>query len=291
MRRTAAFVALLAAGSRAAAAQIRASEPALVSQTIDGAAITIEYYRPMAKGRTLFGERGVVKWGEVWTPGANWATTLEAGRDVHIDGQRLPKGKYSVWLVPRDTGEWTLVLDARARRYHTNRPRPDSAVLRVGVRPEVGPFMEGLIWYFPAVTRGGATLRLHWGTTVVPLALRVDPESPTPVAAEERRVYAGTYRYYGTLDTTSRTLEIVETPEGGIRGRGAPYLFRDFDRDVELRPLGDRRFAIGVSRQGAPVDGRWVDLVFTVVNGRATGFDMVLDGPGARSFGRGERLP
>ena len=84
-----------------ASAQIRASEHATVTQRVSGTTITLEYDRPVARGRTIFGERGVVvKWGEVWTPGANWATTIDVDRDVKNDGRPLPKGKYSLWLTP-----------------------------------------------------------------------------------------------------------------------------------------------------------------------------------------------
>ena len=58
-----------------APAQVRASEAASVSQTVDGTKITIEYSRPRGRARdSLFGK--VVPWGEVWTAGANLATTL-----------------------------------------------------------------------------------------------------------------------------------------------------------------------------------------------------------------------
>ena len=74
--------------SPAVSAQVRASEPALVAQTIDGTRLTVEYSRPRARTRdSLFGR--VVTWGEVWTPGANLATTLEVGKDVKINGQPL----------------------------------------------------------------------------------------------------------------------------------------------------------------------------------------------------------
>ena len=60
--------------------------------------VTINYARPRARGRSpLFGK--VVRWGDTWTPGANWATTLEVSREVRLDGHPIPKGKYSVWFV------------------------------------------------------------------------------------------------------------------------------------------------------------------------------------------------
>ncbi len=41
------------------------------------------------------------------------------------------------------------------------------------VRPESGPATEVLTFDFPAVDSAGTTLRLRWGTVVVPLEIRV----------------------------------------------------------------------------------------------------------------------
>ena len=61
----------------AAPAQIRASERALLAQTIDGTTLTLDFARPRVRGRdSIFG--GQVYWTEVWTPGANMATAPSA---------------------------------------------------------------------------------------------------------------------------------------------------------------------------------------------------------------------
>ncbi len=74
-------------------AQIRASERGTVTQTVDGTTIKIDYSRPQARGRDdLYG--GEIHWGEVWTPGANWATTIGVDHDVTINGHELPTGVY-----------------------------------------------------------------------------------------------------------------------------------------------------------------------------------------------------
>ena len=36
---------------------------------------------------------------------------IEANKDLTLGGQRVPKGKYSVWIVVRQNGNWTTVLD------------------------------------------------------------------------------------------------------------------------------------------------------------------------------------
>ena len=72
-------------------AQVMPSERGTVSQTVDGTTITIEYSRPVARGRTPFPD--VVRYGRPWTPGANWATTIEVDKPIHLNGNELPKGK------------------------------------------------------------------------------------------------------------------------------------------------------------------------------------------------------
>ena len=63
-----------------AQSQIRASERGSITQTIDGTTITVDYARPRTRGRAaVFG--GEVHWKEVWTPGANMATTLEVSKN------------------------------------------------------------------------------------------------------------------------------------------------------------------------------------------------------------------
>ena len=284
------LLALLLHG-RSLAAQIRASEHAAVEQTIDGTTITLEFYRPMARGRTLFGDRGgVVRSGEAWTPGANWATTIEASRDIWLGGQRLPKGRYGVWLIPRDTGDWTLFLDREVRRFHTMRAKPDSAVMRLAVQPVHGSSLEGLLWYFPFVGGDTAALRLHWGSTMIDVPLRVDPSKPQTLAAEERATYVGRYRLsWPGAGIPDNVVEILEAPNG-IRGRSTPPIMPSTDTDFDLFQTGQDRFRVVVHRDGKPFDTEWMELHFDVSNGRATSIE-ILNPKGTRVMGRAVRLP
>ena len=50
----------------------QASQHALLAQTVNQTVITLEYDRPVARGRELFG--ALVEWDAIWTPGANRAT-------------------------------------------------------------------------------------------------------------------------------------------------------------------------------------------------------------------------
>ena len=110
-------VSSLAAGS-CKAQKPMLSEHAVAAQTVAGTTITVEYYRPQARGRdSLFGK--VVKWGEHWTPGANWATTIEVDHDVRLNGAAAPEGTLR-GLGDRRAGS----LDARAAPHLAQVPRP-----------------------------------------------------------------------------------------------------------------------------------------------------------------------
>lgn len=150
------------------------SEHAVVAQTVAGATITVEYYRPQARGRdSLIGK--VVKWGEHWTPGANWATTIEVDRDVRLNGSPLPKGRYAIWAIVQPD-HWSLELRRTWHKFHVPPPPVgDSAdvQLRLDVRPEAGPTTDILTFDFPVVKPKETTLRFRWGTAVVPLEIAV----------------------------------------------------------------------------------------------------------------------
>jgi hypothetical protein len=150
--------------------KVSKSQAAAVSQRVANTEITITYSRPVARGRELFGK--LVPFDQVWNPGADQATAIALTRDVHINDRPLAAGKYSVWAVPR-TEQWTVIFNKAANVYHTPYPGESQDALRLDVRPERGPHMEVLAFYFPIVEGKDAVLRLHWGETMVPLSIKV----------------------------------------------------------------------------------------------------------------------
>jgi hypothetical protein len=71
-------------------------------------AARVIYSRPKANGRTVFGD--LVKYGEVWRLGANEATEIEFYKPVTIGDKKVPKGRYSLYAIPRENS-WTFVLN------------------------------------------------------------------------------------------------------------------------------------------------------------------------------------
>src|SRR5580765_508311 len=188
-------VALCLLASRGdAQGQLLASEPAAVSQTVDGTKVTVTYSRPRARGRTgLFGTQ--VKWGSTWTPGANVATRLEVSKDVTIEGQQVPKGAYAVWVVV-DRAQGQMRLDSDTARFHTHPPKARAGQVRFNVPREKKPFLEALTWSIPAMTSTGMTLAFQWDTVYVPVHIKVTPSYATTVTADVARRIVGRYQLH-----------------------------------------------------------------------------------------------
>lgn len=158
-------------GARSFAQQPRPSQHGSVSQQIAQTTITIEYNRPVARGRALFG--ALVPWGRVWCPGADTCTTIEISADIKVNGQPLAAGTYSLWAEPQ-ADRWTMIFNRAHPVFHTRYP-PGQDVLRVQTTPREGSPLETLTFYFPVVDGRHAELVLHWGTVVVPLSIDVTP--------------------------------------------------------------------------------------------------------------------
>jgi hypothetical protein len=172
VRQGIAAAALLAALAGPARAQgIPFSQHGSVSQRVGFTDISIEYNRPVARGRTLFGEHAVVRWGEVWHPGADSATTITLSRDVLVEGKPLVAGQYTLWTIPRPDA-WTIMFSRAVHVFHIPYPGAAQDALRVEVKPETGGHMDALAYYFPVVAPDSAVLRLHWGEMVVPIHIR-----------------------------------------------------------------------------------------------------------------------
>ncbi|KEO73988.1 DUF2911 domain-containing protein [Anditalea andensis] len=128
----------------AAMAQEEKPSPARTAEgTINSTQVTIKYSSPAVKGRTIWGE--VVPMGKVWRAGANEATIVEFGSDVSVQGQALPAGKYSLFIIP-DAGESTFIFNKQTGQWGTQYDQSQDQ-LRVKVASqESSSFEERLVY-------------------------------------------------------------------------------------------------------------------------------------------------
>ncbi len=277
-----ALLAALAVVAPPAPAQIRASEEGTVSQTVDGTTLSIRYSRPRLRARTvdeIFGRE--VKWGEVWTPGANRATTLTVSKDVTINGTKVPAGAYSVWMVVADADKWNTVLLPDTTKFHTEHPTVTPQMLQFPAPAAIiaGPPVRDLTWGFSQLSSTGMTATMSWADRQVALQVKVPPSLPPQVAADRAARYVGRYALSWKLGPApegwASTAEI--THADSLLRMDWPLWFWPEMHDELLIPVMDDWFTFGMMQDGELFDViRDFTFEFTVKDGRATGFDVRL---------------
>lgn len=147
----------------------RESNRASVMQTVGDTTITITYHRPNVKGRKVWGE--LVPYNEVWRTGANDATVFEVSNDVTINGQKLPKGKYSLYTIPT-AGDWTVIFNKAWNQWGTIYSDKEDA-LRVTVKPMTGEMKETMAFEFGDVKNSATDVVIAWEKLRVPFTVDV----------------------------------------------------------------------------------------------------------------------
>jgi hypothetical protein len=154
---------LVAINACAQNAANRPSPAAKVSETISGGAvITIDYSQPSVKGRTI-GKDLEPNEGKVWRAGANEATVFEVSKDVKVEGQSLPAGKYGFFTV-MNGNEWTIIFNKTWKQWGAFNYKEADDALRVKVKAgKANPFAEKLTY---TISKGGK-VSLLWGDNQV----------------------------------------------------------------------------------------------------------------------------
>src|SRR3954466_13055280 len=86
----------------------QASPAATSEETFGITDVKVSYHRPAANGRQIFG--GLVPYDVIWRAGANEPTLVTFSTPVKVEGQDVPAGTYSFFLIPSQQ-QWTVVLN------------------------------------------------------------------------------------------------------------------------------------------------------------------------------------
>ena len=110
----------------------RDSQHAKIIQRVGITDITVNYHRPLVKGRKVWGS--IVPYGQVWRAGANENTTIEFTDPVTIEGKPLAKGVYGLHMIPNEN-EWTIIFSKTSTAWGSFTYKQDEDALRVTVKP------------------------------------------------------------------------------------------------------------------------------------------------------------
>ena len=161
--------------------------------------VTLEYSRPVAKGREIFG--GLVPYNEIWRTGANSATTITFTDEVTFGGQKVVAGTYALFTIP-GKDEWTVVLNSAAKQWGAYNHKDADDVVRVKVKSAKTPAkVETFTIQFTNVTSGTMDLNIAWDNTHVNVPLTVDYDTKVMANIEkamqgEKKPYFAAAQYY-----------------------------------------------------------------------------------------------
>lgn len=183
---TALLIIVFFVASETQAQQAKKPRPSLkasVSQTIGiDTELTITYSRPGVKGRKIWGE--LVPYGLApgnnyskeqpypWRGGANESTTLNVNKDVLVEGNKLPAGKYSLHFIPSEK-EWVVIINKNSALMGSYLYNKDEDALRITAMPVKAPFQEWLVYGFENLAGTSATAFIHWEEVKVPFNISV----------------------------------------------------------------------------------------------------------------------
>jgi len=162
----------------------QASPRAIVSQMVGLTEVELNYSRPGAKGRPVFGN--LVPFGKLWRTGANENTTISFSDDVIIDDKILKKGKYALYSVPR-IESWDIIFYTATDNWGLPQEFDETKVaLRTTVKEEaLSKPVESLTINISGLDTSSAYLEIFWENSFVALKFEV-PTQKTAMASIEK---------------------------------------------------------------------------------------------------------
>lgn len=251
---TASLVLALALTSNAQIQTPQASPHALVEQTVGLTTVKIEYSRPSARGRLVYGE--LVPFGRVWRTGANANTTVSFSDDVKIDGKTIKAGKYALYTQPK-ADFWDIILYTDTNNWGTPEKWDDTKeAVRVTVRPEaISRHVETLTIGMNALDSDYGFLEIAWEKTMVALKIEVPTKATALKSIEEamsgptQGAYfaAAQYYYQSNADMNKALTWINQAIEKTEKGKDVPfYILRQ--KSLIQAKLGDKTGAIETAK-------------------------------------------
>lgn len=229
----------------------QASPKSTLIQKVGLTDVEIEYSRPSAKGRVIFGD--LVPFGKVWRTGANANTTISFSEDVVINGANLKKGKYALYVTPK-ADEWEIFFYTDTNNWGNPEKWDDSKVaLKASAKTELlNRHVETFTIGINNTDNNFANLEFSWEKTLVALKFEVPTqkiamESIDKVLAGPSAVdYYNAANYYFTSNgDLNKALTYVSKAYDMHEKK--PYWYSRLKSQIQAK-LGDKKAAVETAK-------------------------------------------
>jgi len=213
-----AAIAITAITSSSLSAQLKVPAPSplqTVKQAFALSDVSIEYSRPSAKGRVIFGD--VVPFGKVWRTGANGATKITFGEDVKVQGNAITAGTYALYTVPnKDSWEIIIYKDLTLGGDVANYKK-ENDVAHFTVTPKtLNDKVESFTINFADITPTSMNIELNWEKTRVAINVVSEIDSKimknieANVVNDNRPYFQAASYYYETDKDLAKASEWID---------------------------------------------------------------------------------
>lgn len=243
--------------SLSASAQIQtpqASPKATVEQVVGLTTVKIDYSRPSARGRAVYGE--LVPFGRLWRTGANANTVVTFGDDVVIAGKTLKAGKYALYTQPK-ADSWDVIFYTDTNNWGLPEKWDETKeAVRATVKPEfLNRAVETLSIDINGLENDFGYLQISWEKTLVALKFEVPTRATALKSIEEAMsgptagsyFAAAQYYYQSNADLNKALTWIDAAIEKTPKGQDAPfYMLRQ--KSLIQAKMGDKVGAIETAK-------------------------------------------
>ena len=232
----------------------QSSPKTTVNQVVGLTDVTLDYSRPSAKGRVVFGD--LVPFGKLWRTGANQNSMVTFSDDVVIKGNTLKKGKYAIFTTPK-ADMWEVIFYTDTENWGTPENWDANKVaLSTMVDPTaLGNHVETFTIGVNNLTNDSATLDISWEKTMVSIKFEV-PTKKAAMASIEKVLagptgndYFSAAQYFYQADgDLKKALEYVNKAVSSVKeGQDVPFWHLRLKSLIQAK-LGDKAGAIATAK-------------------------------------------
>ena len=223
-----------------------------VEQTVGLTQMSLEYNRPSAKGRAVYGD--LVPYGRNWRTRANANSTITFSQDVTINGKSLAKGKYALYTTPK-ADSWDIIFYKDSDNWGLPENwLEENVALKTSAKPEsLNRLVETFTISFNNVSTDATNLELSWEKTLVSIKIEVPTQKAVLKSIADimngptaKDYYASAQYYYQSNTDISKALLWVNQSIS-LSGEKVPFWYYRLKSLIQFKS-GDKKGAIETAK-------------------------------------------
>ncbi|MFS0489672.1 DUF2911 domain-containing protein [Leadbetterella byssophila] len=240
-------LALITYGASAQSFKVPTKSPLqTIKQEFALSSVEIEYSRPSARGRKIFGD--LEAYGKLWRTGANAQTLITFGEDVKVNGTPLKAGKYTILsVIGKD--EWKIRFCTPETSVFNF--KESNVIATVSAKPvNVDFHWETFTILFGAQTDTSLEVNMIWENTMVPFTITTEIDEKVmaninKVMSSDTRPYLAAASYY--LDNGKDLKKALEWANKAVEQQPDAFWVTHTKAKIQAK-LGDKKGAMETAK-------------------------------------------